>query len=152
MFSWFGHVSFVPFSKIMDFAAHLKDGRIMGTRCKGCGYTTFPPRADCPQCLSGDFEFNEISGKGKIFTYSTISAAPTGFENAIPYTIAVIELDDGGRLLAWLGDSIDPNHVTIGMEVQTVPRIAEETPEIKVYYTIEKPGTSWGKAPPPHLA
>ena len=147
MFSWFGHVSFVPFSKIMQFSAHLKDGRIMGSKCKACGYTTFPPRADCPQCMSGDFAFNEISGKGKVFTFSTIAAAPTGFEDDIPYTVVVVELDDGGRLLAWLGDSIPLSELAIGLEVQTVPRIKEETPEIKVYYSIEKPGTTWGKAP-----
>jgi len=53
MFSWFGKVSFVSYTKVSDFAVHLKDGRMMGSVCKDCGYTTFPPRADCPQCLSG---------------------------------------------------------------------------------------------------
>ena len=52
MFSWFGRVSFVPYSKVSDFAVHLKDGRLMGSRCKGCGYKTFPPVADCPKCMS----------------------------------------------------------------------------------------------------
>jgi len=89
MFSWFGKVSFVPYSKVSDFAVHLKDGRMMGSRCKDCGYATFPPRADCPQCLSGNFEFKEYNGKGKIFTHTTITAAPTGFEDVAPYTVAV---------------------------------------------------------------
>ena len=64
MFHWFGKVSFVPYSKVQDFAVHLKDGRLMGTVCKGCGYASFPPRADCPDCMSGEFEFKEWSGKG----------------------------------------------------------------------------------------
>ena len=147
MFSWFGLVSFVPFSKVMEFARHLKDGRLMGTVCKGCGYGTFPPRADCPECLSGDYEFKEYSGKGVVFTHSTISAAPTGFEELAPYTVVVVELEEGGRLLGMIGDTIDAGEVAIGMEVQVVPRIDEERPEIKVYYTIEKPGVTWGKAP-----
>ena len=123
MFSWFGKVSFVPFSKVQDFAVHLKDGRLMGSRCKACGYKTFPPRADCPDCLSGDFEFVEYNGAGKVFTYSTIAAAPTGFDDIAPYTVVVVDLEEGGRLLGWLGESIKLDDLAIGMDVQTVPRI-----------------------------
>lgn len=151
MFSWFGKVNFVPYTKVSDFARHLKDGRLMGSVCKGCGYTTFPPRADCPECMSAEFEFEEYSGRGRIHTYTTIAAAPTGFEDMVPYTIAVVDLEEGGRLLAWTGDTLAPAEVKIGMRVQVVPRLFEEMPAIKVYYTVEKPGTTWGKAPPPHL-
>jgi uncharacterized OB-fold protein len=151
MFHWFGKVSFVPYSKVQDFAVHLKDGRLMGTTCKGCGYQTFPPRSDCPECLSGDFEFTEYSGKGTLYTYTRIDAAPTGFEDLDSYTVAVVELAEGGRLLGWLGETIPPESVQIGMEVQVVPRILGEIEDIKVCYTVEQPGTTWGKAPAPHL-
>jgi uncharacterized OB-fold protein len=147
MFSWFGKVSFVPYSKVSDFAVHLKDGRLMGTRCKSCGLVSFPPRADCSECMSGDFEFKEYNGKGTIYTYSTIAAAPTGFEDSVPFTVAVVELEEGGRLLGWTGETIPDAEVAIGMEVQVVPRLFEELEEIRVYYTVEKPGTTWGKAP-----
>ncbi len=147
MFSWFGKVSFVPYSKVSDFAVHLKDGRLMGTACSECGYTTFPPRADCPECMAGAFDFKEYSGQGTVYTFTEIAAAPTGFEDEVPYTVAVVELKEGGRLLAWVGDTILKTDVAIGMEVQVVPRIFEELEEIKVYYTVEKPGTTWGKAP-----
>jgi uncharacterized OB-fold protein len=150
MFSWFGKVSFVPYSKVSDFAVHLKDGRLMGSECKGCGFATFPPRADCPECMGGEFEFKEYSGRGKVFTHTRIEAAPTGFDDEAPYHITVVDLEEGGRLLGWAGDTIPSEEVEIGMEVQVVPRIFDETPEIKVYYTIEKPGTTWGKAPSPH--
>lgn len=151
MFSWFGKVSFVPFSKVQEFAAHLKDGRIMGSTCKGCGYSTFPPRADCPQCLSGEFTFRELSGRGTLHTHTRIEAAPTGFEGSVPYTIGVVDLEEGGRLLAWIGDTIPAADVKIGMKVQAVPRLFEELEDIRVHYTIEAPGTTWGKAPAPHL-
>jgi uncharacterized OB-fold protein len=150
MFSWFGIVSFVPYTKVSDFAVHLKEGRLMGTVCTKCGYATFPPRADCPECLSDSFEFRECSGRGSIHTFSAIAAAPTGFHELAPYTVAVVDLEEGGRLLAWIGDSIPHDDVRIGMEVQVVPKLFEELEQIKVYYTLEKPGTSWGKAPPHH--
>ena len=151
MFSWFGKVSFVPYTKVADFAVHLKDGRLMGSLCSGCGYTTFPPRADCPKCLEGRFEYKEYSGKGTVYTFTVIAAAPTGFEDVAPYTVAVVDLEEGGRLLAWVGETIPPGEVRIGMPVQVVPRLFEEEPAIKVYYTIERPGTTWGKAPAPHV-
>ena len=147
MFQWFGKVNFVPYTKVSDFAGHLKDGRLMATRCKACGQTTFPPRADCPKCLEGDFEFSEISGKGTLHTYSKIAAAPTGFEDVVPYTVGVVDLEEGGRLLAWIGETIPDDEVKIGMDLQVVPRIFEEVEEIKVYYSLEKPGTTWSKAP-----
>jgi uncharacterized protein len=151
MFSWFGKVSFVPYTKVSDFAVHLKDGRLMGTRCTGCGYTTFPPRADCPRCLSGEYEFNEISGRGTVYTFSEIAAAPTGFEDEVPYTVAVVDLEEGGRLLAWVGETIGDGELAIGGEVQVVPQIFDDVEDIRVYYSVERAGTTWGKAPPPHL-
>lgn len=147
MFSWFGKVSFVPYTKVSDFAVHLKGGRLMGSVCKQCGATSFPPRSDCSECMSDEFEYREVSGKGTVYTFSRIDAAPTGFEDEIPYTVAVIDLEEGGRLLGWIGDTIGQDKVEIGMEVQVVPQIFEEVEEIKVYYSVEKPGTTWGKQP-----
>ena len=143
--SWFGKVNFVPYSKVSDFAIHLKDGRLMGSVCSDCDAFSFPPRADCAECLSGSFGFKEVSGRGTIYTHSTVAAAPTGFDDMAPYTVAVVDLEEGGRLLGWIGETID--EVEIGMPVQVVPRIFEELEDIRVYYTIEQPDTTWGKAP-----
>jgi len=143
MFKWFGKVNFAPYTKVSEFANHLKDGHLMGSKCKNCGNESFPPRADCTQCLSGDFEYLEYSGRAKLLSYTTIHAAPTGFEDVAPYTIGVVDLAENGRLLAWFGDTIPENDIKIGMDLQVVPRIFEEMQEIKVYYSLEKPGTTW---------
>jgi uncharacterized protein len=145
MFGWFGRVSFVPYSKVQEFAVQLKEGRLMRSSCRGCGAKSFPPRADCPACLSGDFSLDEISGRGRLHTFSRITAAPTGFEGVGPYTIGVVDLEEGGRLLAWIGETLP--EVEIDMPVQVVPRLFEELEEIRVHYTIERPGTTWGKSP-----
>lgn len=146
MFEWFGLVNFVPHTKVSKFADHLRDGRIMGSRCGKCGHTSFPPRADCPKCLSGEFEFFELSGKGTLVTFTRIDAAPAGFEDVAPYTMGVVDLEETGRMLAWFGESIPEDEIKIGMELQVVPRIFEEVEEIKVYCTLERPGTTWSKA------
>jgi len=145
MFQWFGKVNFTPFTKVTEFAQHLKDGRLMGSKCTKCGATSFPPRADCGTCMSGDFEFIEYSGRGTLQTYTRIDAAPTGFDDVVPYTLGVVDLAEGGRLLAWMGESIAADEIKMDMELQVVPQIFDESEEIKVYYSIEKPGTTWHK-------
>lgn len=146
MFKWFGKVNYSPYTKVSDFARYLKDGHLMGSKCKKCGSTSFPPRADCDNCMSGDFEFFEMSGKARLHTFTKIVAAPTGFEDVAPYIVGVVDLEEGGRALAWIGESIKEEEITIGMELQVVPQIFEELEDIKVYYSLEKPGTTWAKA------
>ena len=143
MFAWFGKVNFSPYTKVTEFANHLKDGHLMGSKCKQCGTESVPPRADCCQCLSGDFEYKELSGQATLVSYTTIHTAPTGFEDVAPYTIGVVDLKETGRLLAWFGDTVSEDKIEIGMKLQVVPRIFEELEEIKVYYSLEKPGTTW---------
>ncbi len=143
MFKWFGKVNYSPYTKVSDFARHLKDGHLMGSKCKNCGTASFPPRADCENCMSGDFEFVEMSGKATLTTFTKIVSAPTGFEDVVPYIVGVVDLAEGGRALAWFGESIKEDEIKIDMELQVVPQIFEELEEIKVYYSLEKPGTTW---------
>ncbi len=146
MFKWFGKVNYTPYTKVSDFARHLQAGRLMGSRCRRCAATAFPPKADCDSCMSGDFEFIEVSGRATLVTFTKIVAAPTGFEDVAPYIVGVVDLAEGGRALAWFGDTVPEEEIAIGMELQVVPRIFEETEEIKVYYSLERPGITWQKA------
>lgn len=148
MFRWFGLVNFSPYTKVSEFAEHLRSGRLVRSRCRACGATAFPPRADCSECLSGDFEFIPLSGRASLHTFSRIAAAPTGFEDLAPYVVGVADLEEGGRVLAWMGRSIPEEDIAISMPLQLVPRILEEREEIKVYYTLERPGTTWGAVEP----
>ena len=148
MFEWFGKVNFCRHTKVDGFAGHLRAGRLMGSACTACGQMSFPPRADCPACRHGEFEFREMSGRGTVLTFTTISAAPAGFENEVPFHLGVVDLAETGRLLAGFGATIDPQEIAIDMPVQVVPRLCEESESIKVHYTLEKPGTTWVKTGP----
>lgn len=146
MFAWFGKVNYCPHTKVAGFARQLKDGRLTASQCAACGRLSFPPRADCPDCRHGQFSFRELSGRGNLATYTRIETAPAGFEDLAPYTLGVVDLQEGGRLLAWFGGTIPPAEIAIGMPVQVVPRIFEECEEIRVHYTLEVPGTCWVSA------
>jgi uncharacterized OB-fold protein len=145
MFKWFGVVNFTPSTRVSEFATHLKEGRITASRCRACGARSFPPRADCDACMGGEFEWVEISGRCTLHTFTTIVAAPTGFERHAPYTVGVVDLEEGGRALAWLGDTVARDEIAIGMKLQLVPRIQEDAEELRVFYTLERPQTAWSK-------
>jgi uncharacterized OB-fold protein len=139
MFKWFGIVNLAPHTKVAAFAEHLRAGRLVGSRCRSCGQTSFPPRADCERCLCAEFEFAEIGGAGRLWTWTRITAAPSGFEALAPYTLGVLELDAGGRALAPIGASVPEGALAIGMPLRLVPRLHEEREDIRVDYTLEAP-------------
>ena len=142
MFKWFGIVNLSPATRVAAFAAWLRDGHLMASRCRACGTRAFPPRADCERCLSPEFEWVEISGRGTLVTWTRITAAPTGFEAYAPYTLGVIELEGGGRAMAWFGASLQRADVRVGMALRLVPRLHDEMEEIHVDYTLEAPAVT----------
>ena len=123
MFARYGLVNFTPFTKVDEFAQHLREGRLMGSRCKACGHVTFPPRADCGACLSPDFEFHPYSGEGIVHTHTLITAPPAGFEALAPYHVGLVDLTEGGRLVAWFGARRPPAEAGVGGPRAPFPRV-----------------------------
>lgn len=76
-----------------------KAGRLMVQKCASCAQYVFIPRHACPNCLSGDLEWMESSGKGVIYSFTIIHRPPhPSFEP--PYCAAIIELDEGWHMLS----------------------------------------------------
>ena len=72
--------------------------KMLGSHCTTCDSHYFPPRKVCPRCRrKGKIEPFEFSGNGKIYSFTEIHAAPAGFENQVPYVMAIVELDEGTR-------------------------------------------------------
>ena len=119
-FESFGTVSFTAEAKVADFMTHLEAGRVMATRCRKCGVSYFPPKADCPRCLSSDVEWFEIKGKGKLNSYTLVNYGPTGFEADAPYILALAEFN-GIQILARLSRDIKQGDIKIGMGLMVSP-------------------------------
>lgn len=120
-FENFGTVSFTAAAKAAAFMTHLEAGKVMATRCRKCGTSYFPPKADCPACLSSDVDWFEIKGKGRLNTYTTVNYGPTGFENDAPYTLALGEFEGGMQVLARLSRDIRPEDIKVGMSLVLSP-------------------------------
>jgi uncharacterized OB-fold protein len=134
-FENFGTVSFTAEAKAADFMTHLEAGRVMATRCKKCGLSYFPPKADCPRCLSSDVDWFEIKGKGKLNTYTIVNYGPTGFENDAPYILALGEFDGGLQILARLSRDIEEKDIQVGMSLVLSP---VKLPDNRIAYEFKK--------------
>jgi hypothetical protein len=76
----------------------------------------------------------KLKGKGKIVTYNVTYVGASGFENQVPYVLAIIELEEGPRITAQVTDC-DINEVKIGDEVELVfRRMGQEGPSGIIYY------------------
>ena len=79
----------------------LKNGRIVGLRCKGCGAVIFPPQGLCTLCGGGDLEEKGLTGEGVIKTFTVIRVPPEGMK--APYIVVMVKLKEGpwamGRLV-----------------------------------------------------
>lgn len=75
-----------------------------------------------------------LSGRGEIFSFTTMYNAPQGYEDQKPYTVALVKLDEGPMVTAQLTD-VDAQDVKIGMRVEMVTRkLREEGEEGQIIY------------------
>jgi len=133
-FESFGTVSFTAEARVADFITHLEAGKVMATRCKKCGISYFPPKADCPKCLSSDVEWFEVKGKGKLMTYTIVNYGPTGFENDAPYILALAEFD-GIQIFGRLSRDIGEKDIQVGMSLTVSP---VKLPDDRIAYEFKK--------------
>lgn len=95
----------------------LKQHRLTLKRCQDCGKHHFYPRALCPHCHSDAVEWVDARGTGTIYSF-TIARRPAGpaFKADTPYVVAVVELDEGARMMSNIvTDKVDA--VRIGQHV-----------------------------------
>ena len=107
-----------------------KQGRLLIQRCPNCGGNQFYPQSSCRRCLSDELEWVAATGKGTVYSYTVIHRAPSRtFEPDVPYTVALVDLDEGCRMISNIVD-VSPQDVHVGMQVEVV--FEEITPEISL--------------------
>jgi uncharacterized OB-fold protein len=101
--------------------SHHHRYNLIGEVCDRCGAKLFPPRDVCPECTRPATTPYIFSGKGEVYSYSTMYHAPKGYEEYVPYLVALIKLEEGPLVTAQLTD-VDREQVKIGMPVEMVTR------------------------------
>jgi uncharacterized OB-fold protein len=66
-----------------------------------CDHLFFYPRSECPRCLSNRLEWMQVSGRGRLHTYTVIyQPANAAFQDDTPHIYAVVQLDEGPRMVS----------------------------------------------------
>ena len=107
-------------------------GTLLIASCASCGRVHHYPRPACPFCLSTEVSPIETSGRGTLYTYSTVfmnDLAP--FKEKLPYVAAMVDLEEGPRIATNMVEC-EPEELTVGMAVEVV--FAPLTDEITATY------------------
>lgn len=95
-----------------------RENKLLIQRCRACGEHVFYPRSICPHCHRLELDWVEVSGRGRIYSY-TVARRPAGpaFVEAVPYVLVLVDLEEGPRMLSNLQVG-DVDSVRIGQRVQ----------------------------------
>jgi uncharacterized OB-fold protein len=108
-----------PTPETAEFWAGAKRHELRIQRCQSCGKAYFFPRPFCPSCSSRDVAWFTASGRGKLYSYVINYKAAQGFQDFAPYVIAVVELDEGPRMMTNIvGIEPTPENLPIDLPVE----------------------------------
>jgi uncharacterized protein len=98
---------------------------LVGEVCPHCQTRIFPARDVCPECGGEAKKPFAFSGRGKVYSFTVMHNAPSGFERNAPYTVALVKLEEGPVVTAQLTD-LGAKKAEIGMPVEMVTRRIRE--------------------------
>lgn len=101
----------------------LADGVLKFQRCDDCQHAWLPAREECPRCLGAGMTWTPASGRGRIISWVVYhTALHPSFKDRLPYNVAIVELDEGPRLIT----NILANHDSLAIEQPVVLAIEPE--------------------------
>lgn len=96
----------------------LKNQVFKVSKCNDCGALSFPPQSWCSACGGREMTWQEVSGKGKLYSLTQVHAGPPNLIENGPYAGAIIDLEDGIRLVTrWHGPADTPLDTPAGLIV-----------------------------------
>jgi uncharacterized OB-fold protein len=107
-----------PDAETQPYWDATREHRLLIKRCGACGRPHWYPRPFCPHCWSEDVAWEEASGLGTLYTWSVVRRNDLPpFGERVPYITAVVDLDEGPRMLSNLV-GVDEAEVRIGMRLE----------------------------------
>lgn len=96
-------------------------GELRIQRCLTCERHYFYPRPNCPRCGGDQVEWVRVSGRATLYSYVINHRPAPGFEDEAPYAIAVVELEEGVRMMTNIvGVPNVPEQLPLDMELRVV--------------------------------
>lgn len=105
-----------------------KEHRLVIPRCKTCSRAHFYPREECPFCYSKDLEWMPASGRARLHSYTVIrQPVNPNFQPDVPYAFALVQLDEGVRMISNIVGCRIPEDLQMDMPLQV--EFEDVTPE-----------------------
>ena len=109
----------VPTPETQPFWDGCAEGVLRIQRCADCGRPYFYPRPVCPACTSRNVAWFTASGRASLYSYVINHRPAPGFEDQTPYAIAVVELEEGPRMMTNIvGLPATPEALELDMPLQ----------------------------------
>jgi uncharacterized OB-fold protein len=109
----------VPTPETQPFWDGCAAGELRIQRCTACGKPYFYPRPVCPACGSRNVEWFTASGRATLYSYVINHRAAPGFAGDVPYAIAVVQLEEGPRMMSNIvGLPATPEALVLDMPLQ----------------------------------
>lgn len=113
-----------------EFWEGAKHGRLRMQKCGDCGHIRYPISHVCPKCLSYNFNWTDLSGRGEVFSYIVFHQLYNkAFEKDIPYNVALVQLEEGPRMYSNVV-GVDNDAVKVGDKVEVT--FDPVTPEVTI--------------------
>ncbi|MBI2723962.1 MAG: Zn-ribbon domain-containing OB-fold protein [Chloroflexi bacterium] len=90
-----------------EFFDGARNHKLMLMRCRDCGAWRLPSRPRCPDCWSTSTEWAPASGRATLYSFGLMHQKFPGFEDRVPYQYAIVQLDEGPRIVANVVDVAD---------------------------------------------
>lgn len=102
---------------VKAFNEFLDEGRIMGSKCRGCGAIHLPPRPVCPDCGGREMEWEEVEGRGSVRAFTVVRVPLTRFKDRCPYACGVVKLD-AGPMISGMIVGVSEEEMSVGSRVE----------------------------------
>jgi uncharacterized OB-fold protein len=107
--------------------AGLAQGELRFQRCAPCDHAWLPPREECPRCLAADWRWDVAAGRGKVVSWVVYHHAfHDALADRLPYNVALVELDEGPRLITNITGDVED--LGVGRRVRLRVEREEEVP------------------------
>ncbi len=110
-----------------EFYEFCRDHELRFQRCSDCQTWRHIPRDMCANCGSFRWEWAKSSGRGKVFSWTTVMQPMLPQFTEVPYSPAVIEMEEGVRILSWIVD-VKPDELALDLPVEVY--FDDVTPEV----------------------
>ncbi|WP_405658701.1 Zn-ribbon domain-containing OB-fold protein [Streptomyces sp. NBC_01166] len=122
----------VPDAETQPFWDGIAAGELRLQRCGDCDRAVFYPRALCPHCFGERLDWVTSPGTGTVYSYTVAHRAFSPSAGDPPYTVALIDLDEGVRMMSRIVGGA-PVRIGDRVELEITRLGGEESPALPCF-------------------